>query len=343
MVHGKTMPRKAWAKLDTPDIFFSNVYHEVAALIEPDFSDITLLEWHDDAGVVRLPLVIREIRNQGYFDATNAYGQGGPWIEGDPDLNGFRRFFERWAKNHKIVATFLQFHPMYDYATRFAEAFPVTKNGENIVWNLQTDDLVAQMSSSNRRNYRKGLRAGLEINVIEQPTDLTSFRRLYETTMQRLGARPFYSFCDAYWDALESKLSANMVQVDAVFEGQTVSSTLNFLSKDVIHFQHNGSTLQGRDLWGPVVVHVATAQWAQEHGFTVGHLGGGLGDSLLEFKRRFDPTTPPRDFHVMRLVHDAENYRRLAQGLPETHYFPVWRDPLVYEETKNLQKAETTP
>lgn len=342
MVHGTTVPRKAWAQIDTPDIFFSNIYYEVAALIEPDFADLTLLEWHDAAGVVRLPLIIREIRNTGYFDATNAYGHGGPWIEGQPDLHGFRKYYDRWAKTHHIVATFLQFHPMFDYATRLAEAFPVTKSGENIVWNLQTDDLVAQMSSSNRRNYRKGLRAGLEMNVTEQPTDLTNFRKLYDTTMRRLGARPFYFFNDAYWHALESKLSPAMVQVDAIFQGETVSSTLNILSKDVIHFQHNGSTLQGRDLNGPVVVHVATAQWAQDHGYTIGHLGGGSVASLLEFKKRFDPATAPRDFSTMQLVHDDENYRRLAQGFPETDYFPVWRDPASYEDKRTLRQAQAT-
>ena len=119
-------------------------------------------------------------------------------------------------------------------------------------------------------------------------------------------------------------------------------STVTFGDLPAVTFPHAPawqSTLQGRDLWGPVVAHVATAQWAQEHGFTVGHLGGGSGESLLEFKGRFDPTSQPRDFHIMQLVHDAENYRSLTQGLPETPYFPAWRDPLISEGNKNLQKA----
>lgn len=329
MVLGKNSSLKSWAKITPPDIYFSLEYHQASAVLEPDCTELTLLEWSDNHGQVYLPLVLREIFGQQYYDATNAYGHGGPWIEGQPDTRTFRMFYEDWAKQHNVVATFLQFHPVYDFATAMAEAFPLQKTGETVMWNLAAEDLVAQMSSNHRRNWRKALKSGITLNIIQAPEDLSVFRKLYELSMNRLGVQAFYHFPDAYWTALHDKLGEHLLQVDAIYEGQPVSSVLCILGRDMLHFHLNGATDQGRELRGPFAAHVGAAHWGQEHGYTRGHLGGSASESLLDFKSRFDPDTPHRDFYVTQITHDKTQFETLAQGLPATRYFPPWRDPQV--------------
>lgn len=329
MDQGNAASLDKWTTLSTPDIYFTKEYHEVSAHIEADFADYVLLEWQDNNGVVYLPLVLREIPKCGYFDATNAYGYGGPWVEGAPNLEGFRRFMDDWMVDHKVVDTFIQFHPLFDYAAVFADVLPLNKAGQTVVWNFETDDLIAQMASGHRRNWRKAIRAGLEVQVTPHPADLTEFRHLYELSMQRLNTRSFYFFPDAYWEGLQEHLRDKLVQIDAVYEGRVVASCLNFLGPDYVHFHLNGATDEGRELRGPFVAHVGGALWAQEHGFSHGNLGVTPAGSLLEFKDRFDPATPHRDFYVARIVHDRPNFQKLSAGLPETRYFPPWRDPAV--------------
>jgi hypothetical protein len=331
MGHGKAASLDKWSTLSPPDVYFSREYHEVSSHIEADFADCVLLEWQDKTGAVYLPLVLRTIPKHGYLDATNAYGYGGPWIDGEPDLRGFRRFMDEWMIDHKVVDTFIQFHPLYDYALAMADVLPLNKVGQTIMWNFEADDLVTQMSSNHRRNWRKAIRAGLEVQVTEGPADLTEFRQLYELTMKRLEVRSFYFFPDAYWEGLQDRLREHVVQVDAVYEGRVVASVLNIIGPDYVHFHLNGATDEGRELRGPFVAHVGGAQWAQDHGFSRGSLGVTPAGSLLEFKDRFDPATPHRDFYVARIVHDQPNFQKLSAGLPKTRYFPPWRDPTASE------------
>lgn len=327
MLGGKTVALEDWAKMDTPDVYFTNEYHSVSAVLERDYSRYELLKWQDTTGTIHLPLVLREIVGQGCFDATNAYGFGGPWITGAPDMLAFRQFFDRWAREQQVVSTFLQFHPLFDIPPALAAAFSVQKTGETVVWNLQSDDLVGHMAANHRRNWRRAVRAGVEARITYQPTETKSFRRLYELGMQRLGAKPFYWFSDAYWARLQDQLGARSLQVDAVYEGRAIASVWCLLGNDTLHFHLNGASDEGRDLRGTFVAHLAAAQWGQEQGFSVGHLGGGAQEALLDFKQRFDPATPRRDFFIARMVHDADRFRDVAAGLPETQYFPPWRDP----------------
>lgn len=327
MLGGKMVALEDWAQLDTPDMYFTKEYHGVSAALEHDFSRYVLLKWQDNTGTVHLPLVLREIGGQGYFDATNAYGFGGPWVTGSPDVPAFRRYVDAWAKEHRVVATFLQFHPLFDIHPAIADAFGVQKTGESVVWDLQSDDLVGQMAANHRRNWRRAVRAGVEAKITYQPTETESFRRLYEIGMQRLSVRSFYWFPDEYWTRLGQQLGPRSLQVEAVYEGRTIASVWCLLGNNTLHFHLNGATDEGRDLRGTFVAHLAAAQWGQDHGFAIGHLGGGAHEALLDFKQRFDPASARRDFSVATLIHDAAEYQRFSAGLPETNFFPPWRDP----------------
>lgn len=320
-----------WSQISTPDVYFTQQYHEVSSYLEPDRPQAVLVDWSSPTGAVRLPLILRECAEPGTFDATSAYGYGGPWIEGSPDLFAFREYLHEWAHDNNVVTTFLRFHPLTHNARDFSAIFPVRKIGETASWNLQhSDDLVAGMASNHRRNWRRAIRSGVEARITENPESIETFRRIHDIAMERLDANSFYYFSDDYWSALVSKLGQRSIQADAVYEGRTIASVWCLLGNDYIHFHLNGTMDEARDLRGAFVAHVAAAQWGKDHGFSIAHLGGGFGgaaSALLDWKHRYDPATPLNDFYVANIVHNEAAFQRMAAEVSTTDYFPPWRDP----------------
>jgi hypothetical protein len=150
------------------------------------------------------------------------------------------------------------------------------------------------------------------------------FVPLYEETMRRAAASPFYFFGSAYWEALEN---AAVVRFDAQLAGVVVASALCLASPPWLHYHLGASSDEGRKIGAMHVLFLEAATWACERGYARFHLGGGVGgreDSLHEFKRRFDPGGLV-DAAVGKAVHDAAAYRRLAGNDGLDGFFPAYR------------------
>lgn len=338
LAHGRVVPPGEWTELSTPDIYFTKEYHATSALADPDFFRSVLLEWTDDAGRVYLPLMLRKIKDEDYFDATSAYGYGGPWLEGQPDLLAFRAFFDGWARENHVVSSFLRFHPLTNNAEDFSEILPVKKIGQTAVWNVgESDGLVEGMAKNHRKSWRRAVRSGLEARVTKNPVDVDGFRSLYELSMGRLSADSSYWLSDKYWASLRDKLGRDSLLVEAVYQDRVVAAVWCLVSDGYLHFHLSGTTDEGRRLGGAFICRVAAAEWAREAGKSQAHFGGGVGgagSSLLDWKRRFDESAPLRDFSVANLIHDEEPFFRLSEGYPRNGFFPPWRDPRGKTEEK---------
>lgn len=329
--NGRVVTPGEWAEISTPDVYFTEEYHATSALADPDFSRSVLLEWTDDAGRVSLPLMLRAIEGQDYFDATSAYGYGGPWVEGQPDLPSFRIFFDDWARDNHVVSSFLRFHPLLNNVENFSEILPVKLIGQTAVWNLdQSDGLVEGMSKNHRKSWRRAVRAGLEARITRNPDNVDGFRSLYELSMGRLSADQSYWLSEQYWASLRDRLGKNSLLVEAVYQERVVAAVWCLFSDDYLHFHLSGTTDEGRRLGGAFICRVAAAEWAREAGKSQAHFGGGVGgagSSLLDWKRRFDESASLLDFSVANVIHDEEAFDRLAEGYPQEGYFPPWRNP----------------
>ena len=71
-----------------------------------------------------------------------------------------------------------------------------------VTWRLEGDDLLAGMHKHHRRLARRALAAGLRATVEPAPGSLEGFIAVYEASMRRADADPFYFFGADYWDAL---------------------------------------------------------------------------------------------------------------------------------------------
>ena len=315
------------------DTYLRLGYHRASAFLEPsDAAHPVLLHVTAGAnGEWLLPLLVRPLPGDtARFDATSAYGYGGPVAIGTPDLAAVGAALDAWARANDIAATFLRLHPMLDNAKLASPTAELVQLGATVAWDVAPGrELLAAMHTHHRRAVRKADRAELELRITEAPTDLTEFRTLYETTMRRQEAEAFYFFNDGYWQSLIDEPDVELLLVDGLLDGEVVAALLCYVAGPMLHYHLGASADAARAIGASNRCFLAAAEWAQARDMSHFHLGGGYGggtDSpLFVFKHRYDPTSEPREFHVAKLVHDADRYRELAGTDSTAGFFPPWR------------------
>jgi hypothetical protein len=251
-------------------------------------------------------------------DAVTPYGYGGP-------LGGGGEAYAAWCRERGVISTFAVFHPLLDVDTR---GFRVTELGGTVAWTLD-GDLEAGMHAHHRRLVRRARNAGLEAVATPAPGDLDAFVAIYEETMRRAGAAPFYFFAAPYWAALVRDVP--LVRIDVAGPDGLAASVLGMGEPPLLHYHLGGNTDAGRRAGASQLALLGLARWGQERGFTMLHLGGGVGgraDSLLEYKRRFAPAglVPSR---IGKAVHDEAAYLAAAGAgaIAWDAFFPAYREP----------------
>ena len=206
--------------------------------------------------------------------------------------------------------------------------FRVTPLGGTVAWALE-GDLEAGMHAHHRRLVRRARASGLEAAATPAPADLAAFVAVYEETMRRAGAAPFYFFGAPYWEALLRDVP--LVRIDVTGEDGLAASVLGMGRPPLLHYHLGGNTEAGRKAGASQLALLSLARWGQEHGYTTLHLGGGVGgraDSLLEYKRRFAPggLVPSA---IGKAVHDEPAYLRAAgaDAVDWEGFFPAYREP----------------
>lgn len=321
------------ARLGITDTYSCAAYYRASALLEPEGTRPVLLAFGNEAGEVALPLLLRPLQDGAGWDATSAYGYGGPIGRGSPDIGAFGTAFNEWAKEQHLVSTFLRLHPLLNNGRLVPPAAELIDVSSTVVWDLSPDrDLRQGLHPDQRRSVRKAERAGVSITVSSRPRNLEHVQQLYAATMQRQQAEDFFYFPNAYWHALaaDDQLLAPLL-VEARLEGRVISALLCFVSGPWLHAHLSAGNDEARAVGASAACYLAAAEWGQSQGLTSFHLGGGLGgsttSSLYAFKRRFDPDSRPHQFQIAKFVHDRERYRELAGTDVTDGFFPPWRRP----------------
>ena len=332
------VPHDEWdARLDTlglTDAYLRLGYLRSAAVLTP--GEPVLLHHAGDDGDVVFAALVREEPT----DLITPYGYGGPVAAGArPPVATFADAYDEWCRGRGAVSTFVLFHPLYANQEH-GFGFEVQPLAGTIAWALEpaegaepADALLVGMHRHHRRMVRRALNGGAEVRTtVCAPGDaagLEGFRELYEATMHRADADPFYLFDDAYWAALADGVP--MVRVEVWREDEPLAAVLGLTGAPWLHSHLGASSEAGRGLGASHLAIYALAGWGQEHGYTRLHLGGGVGgqrDSLFLYKERFAPGGEVAAA-IGKAVHDPARYRELT-GQTEVSYagfFPAYRDP----------------
>jgi len=329
------VPMQDWdalvARLGGLDTYTRAAYHRASALLEVAGTEPVLLHFRHRTGEIALPLLLRPLPHGAGWDATSAYGYGGPVARTAAGRAAFGRALDAWARANGVVATFLRLHPLLDNHRLVPATAEVVHAGSTVAWDVSAGrDLMAGMHAHHRRAARRADRAHLEVGVVSRPSSLAEFRELYVTTMRRQHADPFFYFPAEYWDSLlAERETLRPVLVEGRLDGRLVASLLCFAEGTRLHYHLGASAEAARSIGASNRCFLAAAEWAQAGGMTHFHLGGGFGgsevSSLYVFKRRFDPSGDPRPFHIAKIVHDRTRYRELAGTGETAGFFPPWR------------------
>jgi hypothetical protein len=331
----REIPEPAWDEFliarGIADVYLSIGYLRASSIL--DHGEAKLLVFDAPEGGVAFPLIVRTIPiDPTLSDVISPYGYGGPVGFGaSPPWKLFQTAYERWCRANRIVSTFVRFHPLYRNQQHAAPSMHVEHLAGTVAWRIEAGrDLIAQMHQHHRRSVRQATGKGLR--VVQREVDdegLARFRSLYVATMRRVGADAYYFFSDAYWRALRDGLGRKLLLAEILDdqEGVLVAALL-FLAPPWIHYHLGASTEEGRRLHASPLLFLEIAHTAQENRFNLFHLGGGVGgsaDSLLRFKRQFDPGGL-REQALGKEIHDAAAYAQLAGVTDDTSgYFPRYR------------------
>jgi hypothetical protein len=325
-------------RLPDHDVYFRAAYH---AAYEANGDGVARAFVAEEEGDVLFhPFLVRPIPHDiagpdDLFDIEGVYGYAGPLATTtDPAfLDGAWAAFASHCRNSGVVAEFIRFHPLLGNH-RFVGAETVVRlDRETVVLSLDGTpaDLWARYPSAQRTRVRQAERAGL---VVERDLDegMPAFRALYDATMTRVDAEPYYRFSDAYFDALRSLRDA--VTLFAVRrEGSTLASAIFLLHGTRMHY-HLGGTTAERGVPAMNALFDGAARWGNAHGYRTMHLGGGrtpsTDDTLFRFKATISRSRA--SFRIGMRIHDPRAYAALCDAWLSRHaverrpgYFLLYR------------------
>lgn len=326
-----------------PDIYFTPGYGLAAASTRN--GEWQCVHWDGD---IMVPYVVTDVVGE-YRDAASPYGYSGIHIASGCTAGDLAEFWQA-ARDHwrslGLVAMFFRLSPLDEpSARRFAtlDGVRLTRRGDTVTvpTGAGPDAVWSAMEGRSRTAVRKARRLGMVASLrpvaAEDLVPSAPFRRLYESTMKRVGSGSGYLFPDSYYETLRAGLGAGLMVAEVRGScGDTVAAALVLAHADRAHYHLAGSDPAGARDGANNLLLWTILEWAAESGRSAVHLGGGIGaeDSLFQFKRSFGGIRTP--FQTGALVIDPSAYglltERRAEELALTptdliarDYFPAYR------------------
>ena len=305
-----------------------------------------------------VPLMVRKISMLPFaagaedYDAQTPYGYGGvlPLEHGDisgEDATELIHGLKQWCLKANVVSCLLRLHPLLaqdggfgcvcvEAAGGVLRRHGPTKAIDLTAWDANLD-APAGMNSNRRRNLSFARRhLSIVLASCDTPEGLElmgRFRRIYEETMQRVGASSYYFFSDGYYSALMQGLGSKLIIAIASRGQDAVDGALFFADARFGHYHLGGTTADGQRYKAHTLVMVSGAEWARRQGCRWFHLGGGRtpDDSLYQFKASFGAVTFRYSFLTMvanRARYDElVNLRNVTSRMapPDKDFFPEYR------------------
>jgi hypothetical protein len=244
-------------------------------------------------------------------------------------------------EQRRVVAVFSRLHPLLEQRDLLAGIGEVRPIGPTVSVDLTLplEDQWAGYSKKCRRIIRRAQEAGVECREDRDWRYRHEWVRIYEETMERVGAPATYRFDDAYFEQLRAELGPALRLFVACLQGRPVAAGLYTVCHGIVQAHLGASTTESAWLSPVRLLDDTARRWASDLGAWVFHLGGGVGgrqDSLFQYKAGFSDRR--HAFETWQWVLDPPAYAALTErhvpaddAAPgeagEDNFFPAYRRP----------------
>ena len=333
-----------------PDVYFAPSYG--AAMEESDGGT-----WEVAVGAggrILSPYLLRPIDPElcggdRLFDAVSPYGYAGTWVApgvSPREVAAFRVELRRSQAERGVVTEFQRLGGLVPGRSEVIDADPDAEairhnDTVELVMDGDYDTYWTGAHGRHRTSVRKARKTGYiwaeNSAPLDELLDGGRFRALYDDTMRRVDAKPYYFFTDRYYELLHAALGDDL-RLGRVLngEGTMVAAALFMRWGDRLHYHLAGSERDAARAGANNLLLDGTIAWGFDYGIRSLHLGGGLraDDALFKFKIQFGGQRVP--FWLLRTVLDPSRYtqlvtRRAAQTdrspeeLVMSGFFPAYR------------------
>lgn len=320
------------------DLYFDENYGKLYEKIEN--GKVEFFVYKDENGVISNQFIKRKIpTTQGeYYDITTPYGYGGPVIEQCKNrellLKKYEIALKKYCIKNNIVSEFIRFHPIINNALEFKDIYEIEYMRKTLGTNLEkyNDPVHEEFSKSCRKNIRRCKNKGITFKVTEAPKNISKFKEIYYSTMDRNKATDYYYFDDEYFDKILKYFKDNILIVEAIYEGKTIAMGLYFIYNKILHIHLSGTLTEYLYLSPAYMLRYGATLWAKEHEYKLIHHGGGRSnseeDSLYLFKKNFAKNTE-FDFYIGKKIWNQKIYNKLCEekNIEQRNidFFPAYR------------------
>ena len=264
--------------------------------------------------VAKDPRFAEKIPEGKYFDFATPYGYGGWLIEGE-ETEGLFAAYERKAAKMGAISEFVRFHPMIQNQIPCEGAYDVVPLGEVVHMDLTSPEVIwSNITSKNRNVIRKAVKNDVKIYSGRYPEIYETFRVIYNGTMDKDEADPYYYFGKEFYESVLNDLPENAQVFYAVKEDVVIAAAIFLAANGRMNYHLSGSLREYSSLAATNLMLYKAALWGCAHGYRTLHLGGGVGsgeDGLFKFKRAFFRGDLNR-FHIGRKIFLPETYDELV-------------------------------
>ena len=299
------------------DIYFREEYHRLYATGGQEPLCICA---QDERGTMLLPFLHRSFAFGGrtFQELETAYGYGGPVSDTDDPafLSDAARAIRDRLAAEGYLAGFVRLHPILDNWHGMEAIGRVIACQHTVAIDMSGSEEDVWMNEIHRkiRNViKRAERDGLRFEADYAFDGLEDFIRLYNATMDKLGAEDFYYFPPEYYHRLRDTLpgsflglirAGDQVAAAAIFFRQGPYGHYHLAGSDPAWLAHSPNNLL---LW-------KAALELKSQGVRLFHLGGGTTtdpeDPLFLFKHRFSQSV--RTYRIGKFVFDPEAYEAVC-------------------------------
>ncbi len=326
------------------DFYHTYYYHDLS---KKSNEIPTLIKYSDKSSYVLLPLLIREIENSEYKDATSVYGYAGLLSVIDDSSFSNEKFqdeLKQYFLENKIVSVFSRLHPYLKNQETILKGLGTFVNPGSVIYVDLTESLENQRKqySSRLKTYLNKDRTECTVFTGESARHIKEFMRLYYENMRRVNANESYFFDESYFYKLLSSpdFETELLLCKRNDTNEILGGAIFIKKGNIVQYHLSGLGNEYLDV-NPIKLIIDQMRIkATKEGYEVFNLGGGRSnkqDSLYAFKRSFSKNSEP--FLLWNYIADEDAYQKLLERQKEVEtsvdfevdkeFFPAYRRLLI--------------